>query len=210
MRRTGRCLRHSLRSARIISAHAENRARRYRLPSSYSDHLRACGEQWIAHAPGPNARGSSPRMRRTADPVVSRTDANGIISAHAENSLSAASSRSGRGDHLRACGEQGSRAQITGAVDGSSPRMRRTVTHRHTPLCRRGIISAHAENSQYLAQSSPTSRDHLRACGEQFSIRGRNMGSTGSSPRMRRTGTSFEFENRLPRIISAHAENSGR
>ena len=90
-------------------------------------------------------------------------------------------------DHLRACGEQP--LLRSGAVwaQGSSPRMRRTVRSRRASRPRIRIISAHAENRFIYHCVIRTSKDHLRACGEQPDKSGAKLWDAGSSPRMRRT-----------------------
>ena len=85
--------------------------------------------------------------------------------------------------------------------------MRRTVRRRCVARARSGIISAHAENSLLTRNAPPSPKDHLRACGEQFSRVAISEYIVGSSPRMRRTGRKVLVDTGQPRIISAHAEN---
>ena len=212
----------------IISAHAENSIRptalahpcrdhlracgeqlgRRRLLGTHVDHLRACGEQVEGNTNNRVDVGSSPRMRRTGDVAAAGGSCAGIISAHAENSLTIPHDQKGLRDHLRACGEQDMPDEDFEGEGGSSPRMRRTVFIIHCRLSRIGIISAHAENRCEPPARSIWGRDHLRACGEQVVARAPEALLTGSSPRMRRTGTDPFGTTGARRIISAHAENS--
>ncbi len=210
MRRTADLSRTDEYKARIISAHAENRPSRRSWSRATRDHLRACGEQEIARAEKVLIGGSSPRMRRTGGDKRDISGRLRIISAHAENRSGADDNIRPRPDHLRACGEQPVRRQRFLRDGGSSPRMRRT----EGGVVRGGkqvrIISAHAENSARRDHAYRDMQDHLRACGEQFFINRPEKSCHGSSPRMRRTVTIGPTKSPPARIISAHAENSGR
>ncbi len=196
------------RTARIISAHAENSGHGRSPRAAFWDHLRACGEQNVRFQSYEEGRGSSPRMRRTVrhDPLAHLVG--GIISAHAENSGARPMHPEWARDHLRACGEQVEIEAVGGALAGSSPRMRRTARlEPHLRTVHR-IISAHAENSVIAARNSAAVGDHLRACGEQYGMLFLKSCFEGSSPRMRRTVISDREIDRRVGIISAHAENS--
>ena len=126
-------------------------------------------------------------MRRT---VVEQEELRvhvGIISAHAENSSAVVVLMLSRGDHLRACGEQQVHLARPVQIQGSSPRMRRTVVLEPELLISARIISAHAENSSPRMGYLNTIEDHLRACGEQDLAGASEPFESGSSPRMRRT-----------------------
>ena len=147
-------------------------------------------------------------MRRTAGIKDRMASLSRIISAHAENRFGKPSPFKGRGDHLRACGEQLRRSRPPTTERGSSPRMRRTASQRSSqsrcwgssPRMRRtapqiatsnvayGIISAHAENRVGVLANRSLGKDHLRACGEQPVYFLHKGVRSGSSPRMRRTG----------------------
>ena len=168
-------------------------------------------------------------MRRTDDCLWYNLIIFRIISAHAENRESSRAPYRLVQDHLRACGEQRRYAFRNLANVGSSPRMRRTADQADVSQRDIRIISAHAENRPHGTTTFRTSRDHLRACGEQHAplgFAGNPMGSSprmrrtaihayvnfgvgGSSPRMRRTASISRRDSLNTRIISAHAENSG-
>ena len=192
----------------IISAHAENRGGAMSGRRSRWDHLRACGEQGVGAADDVDLGGSSPRMRRTGFPFNAAIRRRRIISAHAENSDRIATRCTRNKDHLRACGEQFFHSSYRSEIIGSSPRMRRTARLHTFIAVPARIISAHAENSPRLSAPCPRYADHLRACGEQEHSHVLHVSDTGSSPRMRRTGFNDLLKLRIPRIISAHAENS--
>ena len=208
MRRTAVARRCARRSQGIISAHAENRRSPYGFDFRIPDHLRACGEQAEIANDGTGASGSSPRMRRTVIITKDLMEIDGIISAHAENSRPFHGGPWPEADHLRACGEQPGRFPPLPAYAGSSPRMRRTVTHCCGVRIAYRIISAHAENSTLRQSKNSCRRDHLRACGEQGHAGDGFAGVSGSSPRMRRTAGKRPCSVESSRIISAHAENS--
>ena len=171
----------------IIPAHAGNTRHCARHEGKTRDHPRACGEHPATPATAGTAPGSSPRMRGT--PVGSQgvETSPGIIPAHAGNTrLPDASGMTGR-DHPRACGEHALIGSRRHRPSGSSPRMRGTlVEHMHIgPV--RGIIPAHAGNTQLATEVSAQPWDHPRACGEHSLCVLSVAESSGSSPRMRGT-----------------------
>ena len=86
--------------------------------------------------------------------------------------------------------------------------MRRTVVFPFNYQLESRIISAHAENRSVSIEHGGSSKDHLRACGEQPPRLHAMSRCAGSSPRMRRTARRSSPAAPRPRIISAHAENS--
>ena len=111
-------------------------------------------------------RGSSPRMRGTPDVLKSWIGPVGIIPAHAGNTRAATPPPAVREDHPRACGEHQPVYPALLVTVGSSPRMRGT----HDPITAlcvlRGIIPAHAGNTESTLTVRKKYRDHPRACGE--------------------------------------------
>ena len=153
--------------------------------------------------------GSSPRMRGTPNirPLAGKGD----------------------GDHPRACGEHSEDATKAYEQAGSSPRMRGTRGYAARARTLTGIIPAHAGNTRTPKNSTNTSTDHPRACGEHRKSTQKIDTPTGSSPRMRGTrgpemayndtkvgssprmrGTRGMRASRLSRsgIIPAHAGNT--
>ena len=91
--------------------------------------------------------------------------------------------------------------------DGSSPRMRGTVSCEVEPIEFHRFIPAHAGNSWQSNRAIASRTVHPRACGEQ-KLWGRHAGLTrGSSPRMRGTETLGSPCWTYPRFIPAHAGN---
>ena len=88
MRGTPRTRRSRRRTDGIIPAHAGNTASRLTAAGSAKDHPRACGEHEWASPAERDAWGSSPRMRGTPPMHRSSVYTDGIIPAHAGNTVS--------------------------------------------------------------------------------------------------------------------------
>ena len=152
------------------------------------DHPRACGEHELIEHLNASPQGSSPRMRGTL-PCSWRVGLqSGIIPAHAGNTPTMCMTRPRRWDHPRACGEHDRSLLKRDHGAGSSPRMRGTRQIFVFCRCARGIIPAHAGNTQPVRWSSSTLR--------------------GSSPRMRGTLSSIMPAQPSSGIIPAHAGNT--
>ena len=193
---------------RFIPAHAGNRQPRKMSGISTSVHPRACGEQENGTADGGDNVGSSPRMRGTGSRANKRVHSFRFIPAHAGNSLVDVVGLCVKGVHPRACGEQLTAISAAPAITGSSPRMRGTGWRGARGRHGLRFIPAHAGNSLGINRRERLTTVHPRACGEQV------MGSitcpecTGSSPRMRGTGSGVGGLAVSPRFIPAHAGNS--
>ena len=193
----------------IIPAHAGN-TRFGREPAGQAgDHPRACGEHRISQQSRVKQQGSSPRMRGTLFERINDHEVDGIIPAHAGNTVSSQKSAPSSRDHPRACGEHTQTVPPTTSGAGSSPRMRGTRVIVPVQVQPVGIIPAHAGNTHISALSIRHSRDHPRACGEHMGINNAYAQAQGSSPRMR--GTPNRNHPRTPDagIIPAHAGNTG-
>ena len=92
--------------------------------------------------------------------------------------------------------------------DGSSPRMRGTLTSLTSPPAPARFIPAHAGNSGHLEPSGLPLPVHPRACGELEEIARDADFSRGSSPRMRGTRHLTVADRVSRRFIPAHAGNS--
>ena len=91
--------------------------------------------------------GSSPHMRGTLRNACSGFLLNGIIPAHAGNTVfHIVSAFKGR-DHPRTCGEHFELREGTGSYAGSSPHMRGTPGIGIGGIYMQGIIPAHAGNT---------------------------------------------------------------
>ena len=134
------------------------------------DHPRACGEQAIAAGPRAGYAGSSPRVRGAEAQPHARSDALGIIPARAGSSAHCRCGGQAARDHPRACGEQ-LRRKVDDFCDvGSSPRVRGAVLRRLDDIARLGIIPARAGSRTFMQSPTSCSRDHPRACGEQWRL----------------------------------------
>ena len=164
----------------IIPAHAGNTISASISPRHSGDHPRACGEHDGRIRWGMAGLGSSPRMRGTPPRKFASYPSEGIIPAHAGNTLSGSAHTVTPEDHPRACGEHSGEPGRRVDSLGSSPRMRGT-------LMVIGNTKPHAGNTCYRRQTAPLRRDHPRACGEHpYRIR-YVFATAGSSPRMRGT-----------------------
>ena len=152
----------------IIPAHAGNT---FKLPTWATigkDHPRACGEHHLRQERAGCHRGSSPRMRGTLLNAVPLEADNGIIPAHAGNTTMLPAVTARDSDHPRACGEHWVHLNGFDAARGSSPRMRGTREIRRLRHVQRGIIPAHAGNTNVGIITANILRDHPRACGEHL------------------------------------------
>ena len=150
----------------IIPAHAGNTLFFVLSPVLFWDHPRACGEHMVGHLAGTDSVGSSPRMRGTLRFAWNTIAEMGIIPAHAGNTCRFDSMPHWNWDHPRACGEHALMVSFGAADTGSSPRMRGTPLLSWRDPRLRGIIPAHAGNTDRHCSKSIARRDHPRACGE--------------------------------------------
>ena len=173
---------------RIISACAEQTAARTSRPCWTGDHLRVCGAD---------------RLLPLAHRQVVR-----IISACAEQTETDAIEPSNMRDHLRVCGADLKAAAMASKKKGSSPRVRsrqRVVPRMHQPP---GIISACAEQTDWLDSSMNLPRDHLRVCGADLGNACDAFNPYGSSPRVRSRHILAYYAIIGAGIISACAEQT--
>ena len=129
----------------------------------------------------------------------------GITPAHAGKTGTSSNSESPPRDHPRACGENAAATRTERVGRGSPPRMRGKLPLRSSVRQRIGITPAHAgkHDAEGRARQVPgitpahagktftfkaffrISRDHPRACGENFSLPHDFQPWSGSPPRMR-------------------------
>ncbi len=155
------------------------------------DHPRVCGEQETLPFLVATMRGSSPRVRGTADTSGNVQVAVGIIPACAGNSSLSRSRLASSRDHPRVCGEQTFLIDFLRYITGSSPRVRGTDTRCASYYNALGIIPACAGNSAILILNMDRHGDHPRVCGEQNGYVGKEVPILGSSPRVRGTGSPY-------------------
>ena len=192
----------------IIPAHAGNTPSMRSSMARVRDHPRACGEHALDWESQDNPQESSPRMRGTQYVRVRHVGGDGIIPAHAGNTLPAATSEDMSRDHPRACGEHSSLCQMHATMVGSSPRMRGTPVVFAAVRTEHGIIPAHAGNTSLRMSVAHAIWDHPRACGEHDRHRLRPSQHPGSSPRMRGTHREQRDRHAAAGIIPAHAGNT--
>ena len=182
---------------------------RSRRPSCLRDHPRACGEHPLHDRLIGLREGSSPRLRGTRVDQAAVRRRSGIIPALAGNTSWAPQPDCTRWDHPRACGEHWQVAVWRGCGVGSSPRLRGTPVGHFRGDRRIGIIPALAGNTPATPTTTPTRRDHPRACGEHKSVALYVRQYVGSSPRLRGTPAELERLDDVLGIIPALAGNTG-
>ena len=152
--------------------------------------------------------GSSPRVRsRHAMPRHLRSGP-GIISACAEQTETLTADVSAPRDHLRVCGADCKATGMAYGTEGSSPRVRSRRFPRQWRFPGGRIISACAEQTCRLGWSGCMSRDHLRVCGADSTMRYTSRPLQGSSPRVRSRHLTCSREHLPSGIISACAEQT--
>ena len=171
----------------IIPAYAGN-TKDYREHAPHVwDHPRVCGEHHMTSIMVHLNWGSSPRMRGTPTNNNTSFIVAGIIPAYAGNTCEERRRCGQDRDHPRVCGEHDVCNSGLAVNQGSSPRMRGTLTAEQWLDMHRGIIPAYAGNTMRCSARYYDSRDHPRVCGEHIPIGWKLALALGSSPRMRGT-----------------------
>ena len=194
---------------RIIPALAGNTLPASLLMCSNRDHPRACGEHEHRAVTPPVTQGSSPRLRGTLSVRHCVTNPRGIIPALAGNTTVPTIAPSFHRDHPRACGEHYRLCSLGYLSMGSSPRLRGTLSCRAARTWPTGIIPALAGNTRVSSHLRSPPWDHPRACGEHALSSCRQIGKTGSSPRLRGTRAGYSDHYGFLGIIPALAGNTG-
>ena len=195
---------------RIIPAHAGQTTRTTSCPARYPDHPRACGANLGKIGSLFGSFGSSPRMRGKRRPRPCPRTPVRIIPAHAGQTSGSRWGLDGNADHPRACGANAPVHVAARDPAGSSPRMRGKPVRSRRLRARRRIIPAHAGQTNSVPAKRSSHADHPRACGangQQFLT---NLGTFGSSPRMRGKPRLERDDSRTRRIIPAHAGQTSR
>ena len=169
------------------------------------DHPRACGAHVLIRRQRQKSQGSSPRMRGSPHPYPCPVLQSGIIPAHAGLTSSSRIRARLSWDHPRACGAHSVPLASGSRTEGSSPRMRGSLTKKIYFNDEFGIIPAHAGLTYHMFSGKNLQRDHPRACGAHR-VRVQPVAvNEGSSPRMRGSLHRNQQQPYLVGIIPAHA-----
>ena len=152
--------------AGTTSAHAENTSPGGKETAARWNYLRARGEYSSTTAPISTSGELPPRTRRILSSVPSTIRRPGTTSAHAENTISRALSKSSIRNYLRARGEYNN-GEAWGTLKWElPPRTRRILLKPHSILAKIGTTSAHAENTVVASFQHRKASNYLRARGE--------------------------------------------
>ncbi len=152
--------------------------------------------------------GSSPRLRGTRGEERGLDLRAGIIPALAGNTGVSTGAISGYRDHPRACGEHCLLGFVDEFLEGSSPRLRGTLSNGRVAQYNFGIIPALAGNTAQVVSKPIRAGDHPRACGEHDHQPVGVWFAQGSSPRLRGTLAAGPVVRVVPGIIPALAGNT--
>ena len=163
----------------------------------------------MTKTPNP-ANGSSPRVRGTAISAEAGTAHGRFIPACAGNSKAMTGSAPCKAVHPRVCGEQTEAADAAMPITGSSPRVRGTGQNDGKRAMHRRFIPACAGNSHRRRPRTGSGPVHPRVCGEQSPLSIMPAMNSGSSPRVRGTGSPRSGALTCRRFIPACAGNRPR
>ena len=149
--------------------------------------------------------GSPPRMRGKHSRRHNSSRVPGITPAHAGKTTCSRVAVRHRGDHPRACGENGDIIPRTASTKGSPPRMRGKHHIYNVVRLQIRITPAHAGKTGQSAILQKPKRDHPRACGENRSRAWKRKRKRGSPPRMRGKPVPLYQPNADRGITPAHA-----
>ncbi len=153
----------------------------------------------------PPAFGSSPRLRGTLVGQAWVAPSLRFIPAPAGDTPSGRACRRRRPVHPRACGGH-PYTGITGVLgDGSSPRLRGTLSRARRHQCQRRFIPAPAGDTIKPQKQLRARPVHPRACGGHCAACGLGANDGGSSPRLRGTPHHLSFIVPRERFIPAPA-----
>ena len=190
---------------RIIPAHAgQTGGEPTNLPSS-PDHPRTCGANVTAMCANRPDYGSSPHMRGKLRALPWPDGSRRIIPAHAGQTPKSNTSYPTRSDHPRTCGANLSGRQQGSERFGSSPHMRGKHAHNPQRIQNKGIIPAHAGQTNRACIRNAVAWDHPRTCGANSRSPVFIGRVSGSSPHMRGKLIVMREIRNLLRIIPAHA-----
>ena len=151
-------------------------------------HPRVCGEHYLALLHAHDAGGSSPRLRGTRGRVPATRGDQRFIPASAGNTFSLFLGLAPASVHPRVCGEHSWEVGSMALGNGSSPRLRGTLSFGAVPASRSTV--------------------HPRVCGEHPRDAVFRTLMTGSSPRLRGTPNPNADSMLATRFIPASAGNT--
>ena len=147
-------------------------------------------------------------MRGTLSRSSAAIPARRFIPARAGNAYPTHLHRYVSSVHPRACGERLRGLLDTQPDDGSSPRVRGTLSEENRTALRIRFIPARAGNAGARRRRSDRATVHPRACGERVCTGSHSERTRGSSPRVRGTpGGSLDTAGEI-RFIPARAGNA--
>ncbi len=209
VRGTGELLRFAIVLFRFIPARAGNSLDQPPSVARRSVHPRACGEQMPLRQERQGIFGSSPRVRGTVCVGTEGSRKAWFIPARAGNRVGRGAAPRSGAVHPRACGEQPVFAAAQVIPNGSSPRVRGTVTIDPESRAHRRFIPARAGNRPRQTDRIAWLPVHPRACGEQATADRQDRLVAGSSPRVRGTVHQRDQPRLHARFIPARAGNRG-
>ena len=192
----------------IIPACAGNTQPGRNLGRRRRDHPRVCGEHSAENMSANAQAGSSPRVRGTPRRETASLSLCGIIPACAGNTKTGSFEAPSSRDHPRVCGEHYKAKYEELKGEGSSPRVRGTLSTACSSVSRLGIIPACAGNTGAFVMGREWTWDHPRVCGEHCTSLMRSLSLSGSSPRVRGTPVERQGQGPVRGIIPACAGNT--
>ena len=132
-----------------------------------------------------------------------------ITPAHAGKTCRLSACTDHAADHPRACGENSFCGIIGLTTSGSPPRMRGKRVYNGASVRAARITPAHAGKTYTRYGGICQTKDHPRACGENFWWDDKLAARIGSPPRMRGKLVLSLSLHAPPRITPAHAGKTG-
>ena len=190
---------------RITPAHAGKTDKAGYGLAQWTDHPRACGENYSKRLKISHRFGSPPRMRGKQNIKEQEDFYRRITPAHAGKTDQKVCRGMRRADHPRACGEN-TWSNILRVLDnGSPPRMRGKPSETFADGNTIRITPAHAGKTPAHRLCKSLRTDHPRACGENKNFPLQFLVAVGSPPRMRGKLRLFVNDSDGIRITPAHA-----
>ena len=193
---------------RVIPACAGNRVWLVRSLGQWTGHPCVCGEQAGDDPRQVLVSGSSLRVRGTEEDAFAAEISTRVIPACAGNSFTPERVVVPISGHPCVCGEQQWRRETSGAVSGSSLRVRGTGRARRRVCAPFRVIPACAGHRPRRRRWPSPPPGHPCVCGEQHLVLQRRHVDDGSSLRVRGTGVSSGSWWSPHRVIPACAGNS--
>ena len=196
---------HAERSARLIPAHAGKTTSSLSLITFTPAHPRSRGENWPGLEPTQRSPGSSPLTRGKRPLVIPALVASGLIPAHAGKTRVCVVLRGVPPAHPRSRGENQQAAIEEQKAKGSSPLTRGKRQPGAPQRAIQGLIPAHAGKTPRPRARRPPPPAHPRSRGENNRERQTRSNWAGSSPLTRGKRAASATQNRVQRLIPAHA-----